>query len=683
VLHCEWEVERLKVIGKVKQRVEDLRGLIDYHNYRYYVLDSPEISDAEYDELMRELRQLEAGHPELITPHSPTQRVGAPPVEAFGVVEHPEPLLSLANTFSYEELAAWHKRATALLARRSFDLVCEPKIDGLAVALTYVDGFLAIGATRGDGYRGENITQNLRTIRSIPLSVPKEAPPRFEVRGEVYLPKAGFKKLNEQRAKEGLPLFANPRNAAAGSVRQLDSSITAKRPLDIYVYALGWAEGKAVPDTHWEIMQYLESLGFKINPSMVLARTIEEAESHYQDWLESREGWPYEADGMVVKANEITFQQEMGSAAHEPRWAIAYKFPAVQGTTRVIDIGINVGRTGSLNPYAILEPVRVGGAIISQAALHNEDDIHRKDIRIRDSVVVQRAGEVIPEIVGPVVSLRTGEEKIFHMPSRCPVCGARVIKPEGEAMHRCTNAACPSQALERIKHFVSRGAMDIDGVGEKLCLALFNAGLVRDAADLYYLTREQLLGLERLADKSVSNVLNSIERSKNRPLARIIFALGILHVGQEYAELLAQNFSSVDELAQASQERFLSLPSIGPRIADSIVAFFEQEGNRRIIEKLRRAGVRLEKAEAKEVKPRELPLTGLEFVITGKLETFTRPEAEARIKALGGKAGSDVTKKTSHLVVGAEPGSKLAKAQKLGAKILNEAEFIQLLEEKV
>jgi len=640
VLHCEWEVERLKVIGKVKQRVEDLRGSINHHNYRYYVLDSPEISAAEYDELMRELRQLEAGHPELITPDSPTQRVGAPPVEAFGVVEHPEPLLSLANAFSYEELAAWHKRATALLARRSFDLVCEPKIDGLAVALTYEDGLLAIGATRGDGYRGENITQNLRTVRSIPLSVPKKAPPRFEVRGEVYLPKAGFKKLNEQRAKEGLPLFANPRNAAAGSVRQLDSSITAKRPLDIYVYALGGAEGKAVPDTHWEIMQYLESLGFKINPSMVLAHTIEEAESHYQDWLESREGWPYEADGMVVKANEITFQQEMGSA-------------------------------------------RVGGAIISQAALHNEEDIHRKDIRIRDSVVVQRAGEVIPEIVGPVVSLRTGEEKIFHMPSRCPVCGAQVIKPEGEAMHRCTNAACPSQALERIKHFVSRGAMDIDGVGEKLCLALFNAGLIRAAADLYYLTREQLLGLERLADKSVSNVLNSIERSKNRPLARVIFALGILHVGQEYAELLAQNFSSMDELAQASQERLSSLPSIGPRIADSIVAFFREEGNRRIIEKLRSAGVRLEKAEAEEVKPRELPLTGLEFVITGKLETFTRPEAEAKIKALGGKAGSDVTKKTSYLVVGAEPGSKLAKAQKLGVKLLNEAEFIQLLEEKV
>jgi len=688
VLNYKWEVERLERIGEAKQRIEDLRGLINYHNYRYYVLDSPEISDPEYDELMRQLRQLEAEHPELITPDSPTQRVGAPPVEAFGVVEHPEPLLSLANAFSYEELAAWHKRASNLLGAQHFDLVCEPKIDGLAVALTYVDGLLAIGATRGDGYRGENITQNLRTVRSIPLSVPKEAPPRFEVRGEVYLPKQGFKKLNQQRAKEGLPLFANPRNAAAGSVRQLDSSITAKRPLDIYVYALGWAEGKAVPDSHWEIMQYLKSLGFKINPGMVLAHTIEEAESHYQDWLESRERWPYEADGMVVKANEIAFQQELGTVAHEPRWATAYKFPPIQGTTRIIDIGINVGRTGSLNPYAILEPVRVGGVVISQAALHNEEDIHRKDIRIRDSVVVQRAGEVIPEIVGPVVSLRTGEEKIFHMPSRCPVCGAQVIKPEGEAMHRCSNAACPSQALEQIKHFVSRGAMDIDGVGEKLCQALFEAGLDKklkfeDAGDLYSLTKEQLVNLERMGEKSASNVLSSIERSKNRPLSRVIFALGILHVGEEYAELLAQNFSSVDELAKASQEKLSSLPSIGPRIADSIVAFFKQEGNKRIIEKLRRAGVRLEKEEVEEVKPKELRLTGLEFVITGKLETFTRPGAEAKIKALGGKAASDVTKKTSYLVVGADPGSKLANGQRLGINILSESEFVELLEGKV
>jgi len=674
----------MRDINKVKRRIKELREVINHHNYRYYVLDSPEISDAEYDELMRELKQLEAEHPELVTPDSPTQRIGAPPVEAFGVVEHPQPLLSLANAFSYEELAAWHKRVSNLLGGRQFDLVCEPKIDGLAVALTYADGLLVTGATRGDGYRGEDITQNLRTIRSIPLSVPREAPPRFEVRGEVYLPKAGFKKLNGKRAKEGLPLFANPRNAAAGSVRQLDSSITAKRPLDIFIYALGWAEGKAAPDTHWEIMQYLKSLGFKINPNIALRHSLDEAEKYHQSWVESREEFPYEADGIVVKVNSITLQQELGTVAHEPRWAIAYKFPAIQGTTRLIDIGINVGRTGSLNPYAILEPVRVGGVVISSAALHNEEDIHRKDIRIGDWVVVQRAGEVIPEIVEPIVSRRTGKEKIFSMPSRCPVCGSEVIKPEGEAMHRCTNTACPSQALERIKHFVSRGAMDIDGVGEKLCQALFDAGLVKDAADLYYLTKEQLLGLERMADKSVSNVLSSIERSKDRPLARVIFALGIPHVGDQYAELLAERFQSIDQLAEASQEELSALPSIGPKIAEGIFAFFRQKGNKQIIEKLKKRGVKLEREKVKETQlEEELPLAGLEFVLTGKLDSFSRSEAEAKIKALGGKAGSDVTKKTSYVVVGADPGSKLAKAEKLGTKTLSEAEFLKLLDKAV
>jgi DNA ligase (NAD+) len=670
-------------ITKVRQRIDKLRETINHHNYRYYVLDSPEISDAEYDELMKELKQLEAEHPELVTPDSPTQRIGAPPVEAFGVVEHPQPLLSLANAFSYEDLAAWHKRVSNLLGGHQFDLVCEPKIDGLAVALTYVDGLLVTGATRGDGYRGEDITQNLKTIRSIPLSVSKEAPPRFEVRGEVYLPKAGFKKLNEERAKEELPLFANPRNAAAGSVRQLDSSITARRPLDIFIYGLGWAEGKAVPDTHWEIMQYLKSLGFKINPNIALRHSLDEAEKYHQGWVESREKFDYEADGIVVKVNSIALQQELGTVAHEPRWAIAYKFPAVQGTTKLLDIGINVGRTGSLNPYAILEPVRVGGVTISSAALHNEEDIHRKDIRIGDWVVVQRAGDVIPEIVEPIVSRRTGKEKIFHMPGRCPVCGSEVIKPEGEAMHRCTNAACPSQALERIKHFVSRGAMDIDGVGDKLCQALFEAGLVKDAADLYYLTKEQLLSLERMADKSASNVLNSIKASKDRSLARVIFALGILHVGEQYAELLAEQFHSIDQLAEASQEELSAIPSIGPTIAESIVAFFRQKGNKQIIKKLRKAGVRLAREKVEEAEPEELPLAGLEFVLTGKLESLSRSEAEAKIKALGGKAGSDITRKTSYVVVGADPGSKLAKAEKLGIKTLSEAEFLEKLNKAV
>jgi DNA ligase (NAD+) len=464
-------------------------------------------------------------------------------------------------------------------------------------------------------------------------------------------------------------------------VRQLDSGVTARRPLDIFIYALGWAEGKTMPDTHWETMQYLRSLGFKMNPDIALCRSLDETKEYYQRWLESREDSPYEADGIVVKVNSIALQQELGNVAHEPRWAIAHKFPPIQGTTRLIDIGINVGRTGSLNPYAILEPVRVGGVIISQAALHNEEDIHRKDIRIGDWVVILRAGEVIAEIVGPVVSRRTGSERVFSMPGRCPVCGSEVIKPKGEAMHRCTNTACPSQALEKIRHFVGRGAMDIDGIGGKLCQALFSAGLIKDAADLHYLTREHLLSLERMADKSVSNVLDSIERSKNRPLARVLFALGIFHVGEQYAQLLAETFDSIDDLARASEEDLLSLPSIGPKITESIVAFFRQDGNRQIIEKLRRAEVRLKKDRTERIERANLPLAGLEFVLTGKLESLSRSDAEARIKALGGKAGSDVTRKTSYVVAGAEPGSKLVKAEKLGTKTLSEGEFLELLSE--
>jgi DNA ligase (NAD+) len=667
--------------NKIRQRVDELRALINYHNHRYYVLDSPEISDAEYDQLMQELQRLEAEHPELVTPDSPTQRVGAAPVEAFGVVEHRIPLLSLANAFSNEDLMAWYKRALNLLEGQHFELVCEIKMDGLAIALTYVNGQFVTGATRGDGYRGEDVTQNLRTVRSIPLSVPKDAPTRFEVRGEVYLSKAGFKKLNEERAKGGLPLFANPRNAGAGSVRQLDPRVTAQRPLDIYVYALGYAEGKPVTETHWERMEYLKSLGFKINPLNKLCKTIEEAEAYHREWQEKRESLPYETDGIVVKANSIAIQERLGFVAREPRWAIAYKFPATQATTRLNEIGINVGRTGSLNPYAILEPVSVGGVTVSHAALHNEDYIRSKDIRIGDVVVVQRAGEVIPEIVEPIVSRRTGNERIFSMPTQCPVCEAEVIKPVGEAMHRCTNTACPAQALEKLKHFVSRGAMDIDGVGEKLCTALFEAGLVKDVADLYYLSRKQILGLERMADKSASNVLSSIEKSKSRPLSRLIFALGILHVGDETANLLASRFRSLDMLAKATEEELLSAPSIGPKIAESIVAFFRQEGNKRVIEKLRQAGVRLE--EEVPAKPAELALVGQEFVLTGRLESFTRQEAEARIKALGGTVGSGVTRKTTYVVVGADPGSKLDKALALGIRLLTEEEFRQMVEKGI
>jgi DNA ligase (NAD+) len=669
-------------LDQAKQRIEKLRAEINHHNYRYYVLDSPEISDAEYDELMRELKALEEEHPQLLTPDSPTQRVGAAPVEAFGVVEHPLPLLSLGNAFSKEELAAWYKRTSKLIAGEKFDFAGEHKIDGLAVALTYIDGKLATGATRGDGLRGEDITQNLKTIRSIPLSVPGDAPPRFEVRGEVFLPRAGFEKLNRERAEEGLPLFANPRNAAAGSVRQLDPRITAKRPLDIYIYMLGYAEGKATPPTHWETLEYLKSLGFKVNPKNELLTSIEQVEGYYSKWEERRESLPYEADGIVVKINQLDLQERLGDIGHEPRWAIAYKFPAIQGTTRLIDIGISVGRTGTLNPYAILEPVSVGGVTIKQAALHNEDDIRRKDIRIGDTVVVQRAGEVIPQVVEPVTSKRTGREKIFKMPKRCPVCGAEAIKPEGEAMYRCTNAACPAQAQQRIEHFASRGAMDIRGIGESQSVTLFNKGLAKDAADLYKLEekREELLKLEHTGEKSVDNLLKAIRASKDRPLARVIFALGILHIGEEMAEILASHFGSIDRLASASREELLAIPSVGPKIAESILAFFRQKENRGIIQRLKDAGVKLEE---KKAKPKELPLAGLEFVITGKLEAFSRQEAEAKIKALGGTTKDNVTKKTTYLVIGADPGgTKLTKAQELGTKLLTEEELTRLLGQK-
>ncbi|MFC1962264.1 NAD-dependent DNA ligase LigA [Chloroflexota bacterium] len=676
-------------LAEVKRKIEGLRQQLNYHNYRYYVLDSPETSDAEYDRLMRELQQLEEEHPQFLTPDSPTQRVGAAPLEAFGIVEHPLPLLSLGNAFDKEELFAWHTRIVRLLGHDNFNFVCEHKIDGLAVALTYVDGKLTTGATRGDGLHGENITQNLRTIRSIPLSVPGEAPPRFEVRGEVFLPLDGFHKVNEERAREGQPLFANPRNAAAGSVRQLDPRITTHRPLDIYIYMLGWAEGKATPDTHWETMAYLKSLGFKVNPNNRRLDSMEQVEGYYEDWKGRREQLRYEADGVVVKINQLALHEQLGDVGREPRWAIAYKFPAVQGTTRLVDIGISVGRTGTMNPYAILEPVAVGGVNLKQAALHNEDDIRRKDIRIGDTVIVQRAGEVIPEVVGPVRSKRTGREKEFRLlealPKNevgkpvCPSCRKdSIVRPEGEVMYYCSNAACPAQAQQRIQHFASRTVMDIHGIGENLSATLYQEGLVKDIADLYSLQekRDELLGLEKMGGKSVSNILDAIEKSKDRPLARLILALGIRHIGGETAEILAREFDSIDALANTSRERLMSIPTIGPKIADSVTAFFRQEDNLDILRRLQQAGIKMAQ---KTAKPGAMPLAGMEFVLTGKMESLTRQEVEARIRALGGTAGSSVSKKTDYLVLGTEPGSKLARAQELGTKQLNEEEFLELI----
>jgi DNA ligase (NAD+) len=678
--------------AEAKKRIEKLRSEINHHNYRYYVLDSPEISDAEYDKLMRELQALEAEFPQFLTPDSPTQRVGAAPLEAFGVVEHPLPLLSLSNAFSPEELVAWYQRTKKLVGGEKFDFVVEHKMDGLAVALTYVDGRLTTGATRGDGLRGEDITQNLKTVRSIPLAVSGDFPPRFEVRGEVFLPKAGFAKLNREREEEGLPLFANPRNAAAGSVRQLDPRITAKRPLDIYIYMLGYAEGKATPPTHWETMEYLKSLGFKINPNNQRLKSIEEVEDYYDKWVERRESLPYEADGIVVKVNQLDLQERLGDIGREPRWAVAYKFPAVQGNTVLKSIEISVGRTGTLNPYAVLEPIAVGGVTIKSAALHNEDDIRRKDIREGDTVIIQRAGEVIPEVIGPVLSKRTGKEKEFSLLDKlpknnkghpaCPSClQESIVKPEGEVMYYCSNASCPAQAQQRIEHFASRGAMDIEGIGEAQSIILYNNGLAKNAADLYRLAekRVKLLELEHMGEKSVSNLLNAIEASKNRPLARLIFALGIRHIGSETAEILVKRFQSIEALSRASRDELMSIEAIGPKIADSILAFFRQKENRKIIQGLRDAGVKMEE----KVKTEALPLSGKEFVITGRLEAFSREEAEEKIKALGGTAKDGVTKKTNYLVVGADPGgTKLAKANELGTPQIDEKELLRLLEGK-
>jgi DNA ligase (NAD+) len=675
----------------IQNQIAELRKQLNYHNYRYHVLDSPEISDAEYDALMQQLRKLEEQYPQFLTPDSPSQRVGAAPVESLGVVEHPVPMLSLGNAFNTEDLYAWHARTLKLLGVAQFDMVCEHKMDGLSVALTYENGIFIRGSTRGDGSRGEDITQNLKTIHSIPLSVPKGAPPRFEVRGEVYLPKAGLQKLNKERENEGLPLFANPRNAAAGSIRQLDPRITAKRNLDIYVYWLLYAYGKMMPETHWETLEYFKELGFRVNPANRRVKNIEEAEAYYQEWTEKRETLPYDADGIVIKADSMEYQRQLGDVGREPRWAIAYKFPAIQGTTRLKEIGISVGRTGTLNPFAILEPVQIGGVTIERATLHNEDDTRRKDIREGDWVYIQRAGDVIPDVVGPILSKRTGDEKIFSLLEKiyspekgrpaCPVCGGEVVKPEGEVMYYCSNAACPAQVQGRIELFVSRGAMDIRGVGEKLIEVLLKEELVKDAADLFSLKdkKEQIVQLEKKGEKSADNILKAIEKSKQAGLPRLLFGLGIRHVGEETANLLAEHYKDLDDLSHAGREKLMTVASIGPKIADSITAFFHEERNRVILDKLRRAGV----WPQQELAQQGLPLSGQEFVITGTLQAFSREEAHSRIKALGGTAKDNVTKNTTYLVVGSDPGeNKLIRARALGTAQINEEKLLAILGQK-
>ena len=669
---------------RVEAEAASLRDELNRHNHLYHVLDRPETSDAQYDALFRELREIEEANPELVTPDSPTQRVGAEPAEGFVQAEHSVPMLSLGNAFNEEELVAWHRRVAGLLETDAFDMVCELKYDGLAVALTYENGVLTRGATRGNGTVGEDVTLNLRTVRSVPLRVLGEAPERFEARGEVLFPRSAFDRFNEEREAAGLPTYANPRNTAAGSVRQLDPRETAKRPLDIFVYGLGHTSGPA-PETHWNTLSHLGGMGFKVNPNNRLVHSIEEAVEYYRHWVDSAEELDYGCDGVVVKVDRLDYQQHLGVVGREPRWAVAYKFPATQEVTRVRAISVNVGRTGSMNPFASLEPVNIGGAVVKQATLHNEEYISSKDIRIGDWVVVERAGEVIPQVVKVLEERRTGDEQPFAMPEACPSCGSPVVKPEDEAMSYCRNLGCPHQLVRLMEHFVSRGAMDIEGLGVMQVMALLEKGLIGDVADLYSLAskRAEMLEMERMGEKSVANLLAAIEASKERPLSRLLVALGITHVGGEVAEALAlaRHLGSIDALMGAAEEDLLAVPSVGPKIASSVAAYFDDKANRGVIEKLRQAGVRLKDEGGAE--PTGQTLAGKRFVVTGRMERRSRSEIEDKVKELGGSVSGSVSKKTDYLIAGADAGSKLADAERLGVRVIDEAEFLELAQTSV
>jgi DNA ligase (NAD+) len=666
-------------LERVKKRIEELRELIRYHEYKYYVEDNPEITDYEFDQLMKELERLEREHPELITPDSPTQRVGGEPATAFPTVEHRVVMLSLDNTYSADELREFDERVRRLLPEERIEYVAELKIDGLGVALLYENGLLVRGATRGDGVHGEDVTGNLKTIRSIPLKLREEGGsiPVLEVRGEIYMPKSKLDEVNEERIKNGEPPFKNTRNAAAGSVRLLDPRITAQRPLDIFIYALSHVEGWEF-QTHLEALKTLSRWGFRVNPHTQLFDSIDDVIEYCRRWEKARGDLDYDIDGVVVKINSLGQQRELGSTAKSPRWAVAYKFPASQAITRIVDIKVQVGRTGVLTPVAVLEPVSLAGATITHATLHNEDEIKRKDIHIGDTVILERAGDVIPKVVAVVTERRTGEEKPFKMPERCPVCGGPVVRVEGEVAVRCGNISCPAQLKRRIQHFASRNGMDIEGLGKALIDQLVEKGLVKDIADIYYLKREELVDLERMGEKSAENLLNAIERSKDKGLARLIFSLGIPFVGERAAEILAQRYRSIDDLMKAEVEELIEIPEIGIKTAESIVQFFSQDGNRLVIEKLKNAGVRTTE-EAEGVG--ETTLVGKTFVLTGALSSMTRSEAEEKIKELGGRVTSSVSRKTDYVVVGESPGSKYQKALQLGVPVLSEEEFLELIGE--
>ncbi len=660
-----------------RKRAEELRAEIAHHDYRYYVLGEPEISDAEYDVLMRKLVEIERAHPEFITPDSPTQRVGAPPSTLFAPVRHSDKILSLDNVFDDDELDHWYENVKKRLGKAP-SLVGEPKIDGVSVAVVYEHGLYTRGATRGDGTVGEDITVNLRTLRALPARLREdEAPSWLELRGEVFLYLKDFERINDERGKAGEALFANPRNAASGALRQKDPRVTAKRPLSIYFHGVIRADGLHLK-THWESLEYMREHGLPVHPASKPCRSLDEARDYVRTMLEERRALPHEVDGAVLKVDDLEAEKELGRTSKAPRWATAYKFPAEEQTTTLRDIQVNVGRTGAVTPFAVLEPVHIGGVTIHTATLHNEDEIARKDLRIGDRVIVRRAGDVIPEVVAPVPSVRTGKERRFTMPRECPACGEPIVRPKGEAVARCTNIDCPAQSLERVVHFASRDAMDIAHLGYQTATALLERGLIDDIGDLYFLTPEDLAKLPSFKERSIQNLLTSIEASKERPLHRLLFGLGIRHVGATAAEKLAEAFGSIDALSHAEAEEIARVDGIGTTIAEAVCAHMRRSSTREILKKLCRAGVHMREPRA-AISTSTRALEGKRFVLTGALSSMPRKEAEEKISELGGRAEIRVSKKTDYVVVGQAPGSKLEKARELEIPTLDEEGFLRLL----
>lgn len=672
------------------RRAGELRREIEHHNHLYYSMDAPEISDAAYDSLVRELQAIESAYPELLTPDSPTQRVGAIPVSQFAPVEHAGRMYSLDNAMDLEELDTWLARVRASVGARECEFVCELKIDGSSLALTYTNAALTRAATRGDGRVGEDVTANVRTVRDVPLRLREgsSAVPELEVRGEVYLPKASFARINDEQDAAGLPPFANPRNAAAGSLRQKDPAVTASRELATFMYAIADPRSLGLARQS-ELLDWLRGAGFHVNPDVVKCANAQDVRAYCEQALERREELPYEIDGVVVKVDSFALQDELGFTSKSPRWAIAYKFPPEEKTTRLLDIQVSVGRTGVLTPFAVFEPVRVAGSTIQKATLHNEDEVRRKGVLIGDTIIVRKAGDVIPEVVGPVTGLRSGDERVFEMPKTCPSCGGPVYREADEVAVRCTNVACPAQRWSRLVHWTGRGAMDIEGLGEEIVARLIESEMVHDVADFYALTAEGLAALDTgrtridgsaiaLGNAVAAKIAANIEASKQRPVARLLFGLGIRHVGASVAEVLSAEFGSIEAIAGATAENIASVEGVGPVIAANVRAFFDNPDNIEVIERLRAAGVSLADEQSEPKRPQTL--AGMTFVLTGALERFTRDQAIAELKALGAKVAGSVSKKTSYVVAGSDAGSKLETALALGVPVLDETQLVRVVD---